>query len=123
MFSIWIGLLGSYRTEPRLNATLTFTLHGKATFNATDFWLFFVVAYVSPFKFCSVMSDQQQRDMDARCDKYATIYRRLNATILRIQLPSPLVNNFAREARPHEPLCCHPSPPPVVDLCIGVKPI
>merc|ERR1712121_8923 len=95
--------------EPRLNATWAFTLHGKATSNATNFWLFFVVAYVSPFKFCSVKSDQQQqRDMYATCDTYATISRRLNATFLRIQLPPPLVNNFAREACPHEPLCCPP---------------
>ena len=95
--------------EPRLNATLTFTLHGKATSNATNFWLFFVVAYVSPFKFCSVKSDQQQqRDMYATCDTYATISRRLNATFLRIQLPPPLVNNFAREARPPVPLCTRP---------------
>ena len=81
--------------EPRLNATLTFTLHGKATSNATNFWLFFVVAYVSSFKFCRVMSyQQQQRDMYATCDTYATIFRRLNATFLRTQLPSPLVNNL-----------------------------
>ena len=99
--------------EPRLNVTLTFTLHDK-TSNATNFWLFFDVAYVSPFKFCSVKSDQQQqRDMYATCDTYATISRRLNATFLRIQLPFPLVNNFAREARarstPTGPTV-HPSP-------------
>ena len=86
---------GLYHGEPRLNATLTFTLHDKATSNATNFWLFFDVAYVSPFKFCSVMSyQQQQRDMYATCDTYATIFRRLNATFLRTQLPSPLVNNL-----------------------------
>ena len=95
--------------EPRLNATLAFTLHDKTTSNPTNFWLFFVVAYVSPFKFCSVKSDQQQqRDMYATCDTYATISRRLNATFLRIQLPPPLVNNFAREARPPVPLCTRP---------------
>ena len=74
--------------ETRLNVTKTFTLHDKTTSNATNFWLFFDVAYVSPFKFCSVMSyQQQQRDMYATCDTYATIFRRLNATFLRTQLP------------------------------------
>ena len=92
-----------HHTEPRLNATLTFTLHDKTTSNATNFWLFFDVAYVSPFKFCSVMSyQQQQRDMYATCDTYATIFRRLNATFFRTLLLCPLVKNLAREARPHE---------------------
>ena len=61
--------------EPRLNATLTFTLHDKTTSNPTNFWLVFVVEYVLPFKFCRVMSyQQQQRDMYATCDTYATIF-------------------------------------------------
>ena len=94
----------SFIKEPRLNATLTFTLHDKATSNATNFWLFFVVAYVSPFKFCSVKSDQQQqRDMYATCDIFVTSFRRLNATFFRTLLLCPLVKNLAREARPHEP--------------------
>ena len=80
--------------EPRLNATLTFTLHDKTTSNPTNFWLFFVVAYVSSFKFCRVMSyQQQQRDMYPTCDTYASIFWRFNASFLRTHLP-PLVNNF-----------------------------
>ena len=129
-------------SEPRLNVTKAFTLHGKTTFYPTKFWLFFDVAYVSPFRFCNVMSDQQQqRDIYVTCDIFVTIFRRLNATFLRTQLPPPLVNNFACEARPPVSLCIRPlyitilrakrahsnhcaaAPPPVVDSCIGVEPI
>ena len=51
------------------------------------------------------MSDQQQqRDIYVTCDIFVTIFRRLDATFFRTLLPCPLVNNLAREARPHEPL-------------------
>ena len=94
--------------EPRLNVTKAFTLHGKTTSNPTKFWLFFDVAYVSPFRFCNVMSDQQQqRDIYVTCDIFVTIFRRLNVTFFRILLPSRLLNN------PHALLCCFLPPPPL----------